>query len=80
MKRNATTKEEKHTVEYQNRRHTQQYQAELRRGVTGNGATNYCLFIMDGIRTIAVHRFTTKTEAYAFHRSGTNYEPLIDFS
>lgn len=56
------------------------YQAELRRGVNGSGKTIFCLFILDGTKTIHIHRFSTKAEAIAFHRCGTAYGPLDDQS
>lgn len=56
------------------------YQTELRRGVSGNGSTLFCLFVMDGAKTVFVHKFATKSEALAFHRTGANYGPLDDQS
>jgi len=56
------------------------YQTELRIGTTGSGTTCYCLFVMDGTKTVAVHRFTTKSEAKAFHKSGANYKRLVDLT
>jgi hypothetical protein len=60
--------------------HPPRYQTELRTGVAGNGTNVYLLYVMQGSRVEAIHRFTTKAEALAFHKAGAAYGPLDDQS
>ena len=67
-------------------RHTApQGRSELTRGVAGNGATLYILTVFapkdaSGYERPYMHRFTTKSEAKAFQKTGTTYGKLEDFS
>jgi hypothetical protein len=58
------------------------YATELRRHVTGAGATVFLLYVMDTdtlpARMVAIRRFATKREALAAHAWGILYGPLDD--